>query len=77
MIQNDLINGRTPEEIKDGMQRCMKNRRCNLGGKCCSYYPECLSGYPGGKMFRDAFAYIEHLESERDAALAKVKEKED
>lgn len=63
-----LINGRTPEEIKASIKCC--HHVCT---EKCSYYKtgikisECTT-----PMSRDAFALIEHLEAERDAALAKV-----
>ena len=71
---SDLINGRTPEHIKAGL-------RCRVIGdaKCsdCAYYGTVLyeigqREYECDDIDRDALALIEHLESERDAALAKV-----
>lgn len=70
----ELINGRTPEHIKAGL-------RCRVTGdaKCsdCAYYGTVLyeigqREYECDDIDRDALALIEHLESERDAALAKV-----
>lgn len=65
----ELINGRTPEEIKRGLSCKMAGQHCNF----CSYQIDCISedGDPG-VINRDALALIERLESERDAALAKV-----
>lgn len=66
---SELINGRTPEEIKRGLRCNMAGQHCNF----CSYQIDCISedGDPG-VINRDALALIERLESERDAALAKV-----
>lgn len=64
-----LINGRTPEEIKVALELCnmITNRKnicdsCPYNGKCM---PENAPDQPGW----DALLYIQHLESERDAAL--------
>ena len=61
------INGRTPEEIKKAL-----GLRPHFG---CESFEECAYedevGCPGNLMM-DALALIEHLESERDAALAQV-----
>lgn len=70
----ELINGRTPEHIKAGL-------RCRVTGdvKCsdCAYYGTVLyeigqREYECDNIDRDALALIEHLESERDDAMAKV-----
>lgn len=66
----ELINGRTPEEIKAGLKACttakVQGYGCNIP---CPYLntPNCWL-----PVKRDALALIERLESERDAALAKV-----
>lgn len=63
----ELINGRTPEEIKIGLvcevscSKCAYKDHNFMKDNSCSYYVE-----------RDILAYIEQLEAERDAALAKV-----
>ena len=66
---SELINGRTPEEIKRGLSCKMAGQHCNF----CSYQIDCISedGDPG-VINRDALALIERLEAERDAALAKA-----
>lgn len=70
----ELINGRMPEHIKSGL-------RCRVIGdvECpdCAYYGTVLyeigqREYECDDIDRDALALIERLESERDAALAKV-----
>lgn len=68
----ELINGRTPEEIKQELQwlayGCREsNTECDecIHAEICSNVTE--RGAPC-----NALALIEHLESERDAALAKV-----
>lgn len=64
-----MINGRMPDEIKRGLSCKMAGQHCNF----CSYQIDCISedGDPG-VINRDALALIKRLESERDAALAKV-----
>lgn len=70
MKTHDTINGKTPEEIKKGMECCVGNTR------------ECMQcPYPIGfecfeQPMKDAIAYIQQLESrlaqaerERDAAV--------
>lgn len=66
----ELINGRTPEEIKTGLRRCRSLAMILKGCTGCPYNGcdgDCDLG-----LEEDALALIEHLESERDAALAKV-----
>ena len=56
-MQNDLINGRTPEEIKLALKVCNEDDclPCPYEmGYICSDY-----------MIRDALAYIEHLEAKQ------------
>ena len=69
-MQNDLINGRTPEDIKTGLRIHATWGQC----KTCPYETEeevehgdCID-----RLTKDVYALIERLESERDAALAKV-----
>lgn len=57
------INGRTPEEIKKGLE-------------CCAEYGNCSEGCPynlikdcGHDLYSDALALIQQLERERDAAV--------
>ena len=66
----DLINGRTPEEIKTGLRIHATWGQC----KTCPYETEeevergdCID-----RLTKDVYALIERLESERDAALAKA-----
>ena len=63
---SDLINGRTPEEIKDGLKHCIEP--VPYGCDVCPYNETCLEHAPE----IDAIALIDRLESERDEALAKV-----
>ena len=64
---SDLINGRTPEEIKAGLKACTTAKvpgyGCNIP---CPYLntPNCWL-----PVKSDALALIERLESERDAAM--------
>ena len=62
----ELINGRTPEEIKQALKHCNEPVPAACTG--CPYNGTCLEHAPE----IDALALIEHLEAERDAALAKV-----
>lgn len=62
----ELINGRTPEEIKDALKHCIEP--VPYGCDVCPYNETCLEHAPE----IDAIAMIERLESERDEALAKV-----
>lgn len=63
---SDLINGRTLEEIITGLKcevtcsKCAYREHNFMKDDSCSYYVE-----------QDVIALIEHLESERGAALAK------
>ena len=66
----ELINGRTPEDLKDALMRCGR-RHCKAEGGDCPYYIDCLVGATRLKLMKDAFDYIRYLESERDAAMAK------
>jgi len=72
---DDLINGRTPEAIKSGIRNMLEvcADPCGVGEACreicCSYDgDECCHE----TILMGALALIERLESERDAALAKV-----
>ena len=69
-MQNDLINGRTPEEIKTGLRIHATWGEC----KTCPYETEkkVECGHCIDRLTKDVYALIERLESERDAALAKV-----
>lgn len=55
---SDLINGRTPEEIKAALSICN-----TVGGKCrdCPYNEKCVDHPPEV----DALAYIERLEAKQ------------
>ena len=60
---------KTPEEIKRGLEACISGRetKCNE----CQYKPKnwCME-----RMCKDALAYIQQLERERDAAVEQLKE---
>lgn len=62
----ELINGRTPEDIKAAFKHCIEP--VPYGCEVCPYNETCLEHAPE----IDAIALIERLESERDEALAKV-----
>ena len=60
---------KTPEEIKKGLECCAENCNAESCGNTCSYrYGVC---YPDSniEVRRDALAYIQQLEAERDAAV--------
>ena len=67
----ELINGRTPEEIKSGLRHCWVRCKGGEDGDC-PYYDDCSQWGATKNLEKDALALIEHLEAERDAALAKV-----
>ena len=61
----NTINGRTPEEIKEGLEYCVSESvlscdECPYAGKPCDSM----------QMLKDALAYIQQLERERDAAVS-------
>ena len=61
----DLINGRTPEEIKQSLKRCCDRLSCRSEKEGdCSYFVDCLIGVCRMKPMKDALAYIEHLEAQ-------------
>lgn len=65
-MNTDKIKGRTPEEIKWALKHC--NEPVPTACTGCPYNGTCLEHAPE----IDALALIEHLEAERNAALAKV-----
>ena len=65
----DTINGRTPEEIKKGLECCGTSAaRCDA----CPYDGECHLPF-GSDPESDALAYIQQLERERDAAVEQLR----
>lgn len=62
----ELINGRTPEEIKAALKHCIEP--VPYGCEACPYNETCLEH----ELEIDAIALIDRLESERDEALAKA-----
>ena len=63
----DTINGRTPEEIKKGLECCSVD---GLSCSNCSYCVSCDADIHA--LERDALAYIQQLERERDAAVDEI-----
>lgn len=63
----DTINGRTPEEIKKGMECCCTE---DLHCSGCNYCNICDIDVHA--IDRDALAYIQQLERERDAAVENI-----
>lgn len=66
------INGRTPEEIKKGLECCMGVADC----LACPYKKEYSDGSKScvETSTKDAIAYIQQLERERDAAVRVLEE---
>lgn len=62
---DNTINGRTPEEIKKGLECCIAHTSCDI----CPYLGtnNCMSVNTA-----DAIAYIQQLERERDAAVERL-----
>lgn len=69
---SDLINGRTPEEIKSGLRHCWVRCKGGEDGDC-PYYDDCSQWGATKNLEKDALALIERLESERDAAILDLK----
>lgn len=61
---NNTINGRTPDEIKNGLNHCSED-----GCKQCPYKYDCDMTDGFSVLAGDAIAYIHQLERERDAAI--------
>ena len=69
MKVDNTINGRTPEEIKKGLECCTSDRmdscdECPYQGRPCNDI----------ENLKDALAYIQQLERGRDAAVADMTE---
>lgn len=63
----ELINGRTPEQIRFNISECSRSNCLSE----CPYENQPIESCAEG-LLSDALALIDRLESERDAALAKV-----
>lgn len=63
----ELINGRTPEQIRFNISECSRSNCLSE----CPYENRPIESCAEG-LLSDALALINRLESERDAALAKV-----
>ena len=68
MKKHELINGKRPEQIKSALRICT-TIGCSCTKHNCAYEDD---GDCSGRVMRDALGLIKSLESERDAALAKV-----
>lgn len=66
---DNTINGRTPEEIKRGLECCSVD---GLSCSNCSYCVACDADIHA--LERDALAYIQQLERERDAAVRDMRD---
>ena len=65
---NELINGKTPEQIKEALCVCTSEEACNLYGCYYSADNNCRDS-----LMRDALELIKRLEAERDAAVSDLK----
>ena len=65
---NNTINGRTPDEIKKGLNHCSED-----GCKQCPYKYDCDMADGFSVLAGDALAYIRQLERERDAAVKQLR----
>ena len=66
------INGRTPEEIKHGLECCSttgKCEECAYAERCAIVAEEDPRMWFGEPVMKDALAYIQQLDRERDAAV--------
>jgi len=63
----NTINGRTPEEIKRGLEHCCKCEGCFE----CRYYDLCMNADEGMPILDDVRSLIQQLERERDELLQK------
>jgi hypothetical protein len=59
----EKINGRTPEEIKKGLQCCFAPYLCY--GECPYYYDKGYIGDCTTELAKNALAYIQHLEAQQ------------
>ena len=66
-MQNELINGRTPEEIRKNIEGCSNGFGCDE----CPYEHETFERC-GECIITDALAYIEHLEKKLEEAAKKL-----
>lgn len=69
---NNTINGRTPEEIKRGLECCKPVWVDNHWKTCdtkCPYIDD-VGGFCRAQLMADALALIQQLERERDAAVS-------
>lgn len=72
----ELINGKTPEEIK----RVLEWANCECGDlvcEKCQYYESVCTRENFEMIAPDALALIEHLEAERDAALKEAEKQKE
>lgn len=70
----DTINGKTPEEIKRGLECCKPVWVDNHWKTCdtkCPYIDD-VGGFCRAQLMADALALIQQLERERDAAVETV-----
>ena len=64
---------KTPEDIKKGLELCSADYG-NLNCNKCTYESDPYSASCITELEKDALAYIQQLERERDAAVAQLKE---
>ena len=72
-------NMKTPDEVKKGLEQCVKAESGETGCGGCPYVLSCVKEEDPDSIIADALAYIEQLESrlaqverERDAAVRDI-----
>ena len=72
-------NMKTPDEVKKGLEQCVKAESGETGCGGCPYVLSCVKEEDPDSIIADALAYIEQLESrlaqverERDAAVKDI-----
>ena len=60
---SDMINGRTPEEIKKGLECCEFAYTSSSQCRGCPYMLNCHVARPKTTLKMDALAYIQQLEA--------------
>lgn len=73
---SDTINGRTPEEIKKGLECCIVGEcsKCPYMHECDDHLAKGGDMLPADVVLADMHSLIQQLERERDAAVKDLKE---
>ena len=65
---------KTPDEIKKGLECCEFSATSMSQCRGCPYMVDCHVNRPKTNLKKDALAYVQQLERERDAAVKTLKE---